>query len=680
MKVLKHITLCLLVLPFVGMAQTYDVKRANEFFDRFDYPEAINRYERIKSKEDHYTIEVARNLATSYRKTLNYESAEMYYKEVVGWEDQSLVQAEDLYYYARMLQANGKYDASVPWMDKFMTMSANDTRALQNKGYSVERIQRLNENPEKFDIRKAGINSDMDDFGPVYYSDDMIVYTSNKAFGGAAVNRTYKWDGKPFLNMYTAKVDSSGSLSEPELFVKDYKTKYHEGPATFSRDFNMVVFTRNHLKKKGLSEEKINNLQLMYAVRDSEGNWMEAEPLPFNSNEYSCGHPSLSADGKRLYFASNMPGGYGGADIWISYLTETGEWSIPSNAGPMVNTAGNEMFPFVHSNGNLFFSSDGHFGLGGLDIFMSRYTGKFQFEKAVNLGAPLNGARDDFSVVLNEDLDFGYFASNRDTGNTGDDIYKFVYDPQLRIEVVVTDNETKEKLDSANVKVIVVEGNSLLDSALTDENGKIEMDVEETAYAIIVSAEGYDADTIIYEPEFDGAQTLFTVAVALDPAPLPMFYVGKVLDVGEVLFDRDKYVIRDDAALILDSVASIMEDNPGMHIECRSFTDCRHSADYNEKLSQKRAEASMKYLIKKGIDMERLTANGYGETELIADCPCECEQSIQEIGIKQFRDCEDEQVSNCTEEQHEMNRRTEFKITAMEDVEAMDDASEEEGE
>jgi len=656
-----------MVLPFVGMTQTYDVKRANEFFDKFDYPEAIDRYETIQEKEKNLTFEVTRNLAISYRKVLDYTNAEAQYQKVVSWGDQSLVQAEDLYHYSKMLQANGKYEESVEWMDKFVAQAGNDSRALQNKGYSMARIQRLLEDQEKYDIRKTSINSNNDEFGPVYFEDEMIVFTSNNAAGGPMLNRTYKWDGKPFLNMYTAKVDTAGNLSEPELFAKEYKSRFHEGPATFTPDFDMVFFTRNHLKrgKKGRAEDKTNNLMIMWAKRDTSGEWMEAEPMAFNSREYSCGHPSISADGKRLYFASDMPGGFGGSDIWISYLTDAGEWSIPSNAGAMINTAGDEVFPFVHKNGNVFFASNGHFGLGGLDIFMSRYTGKFQFEKAVNMGVPLNGPMDDFSLVMNDDMDFGYFASNRDTGNTGDDIYKFHYNPQLFLEVVVTDKETKEKLDSAKVEIIQVQGNELLDSALTDENGKIQQEIEEKTYAIIVTADGYDPDTIVYTPEFDGAQTLFTVEAPLTPAPLPMFYVGKVLDVGLVLFDRDSYKINKDYAAILDSVVSILEATPTMKLECQSFTDCRHTADYNQKLSQRRADASAKYIIDKGIDEERITGVGFGETELVSDCPCECEQGIQEIGIREFRDCEDEQVSNCTEEQHQMNRRTELKIVEM---------------
>jgi outer membrane protein OmpA-like peptidoglycan-associated protein/tetratricopeptide (TPR) repeat protein len=666
MKVsVKLIVIFFWMTPIFLLGQSYDVKRANEFFDRFDYPEAIARYEQIQEKEKHLSFDVSRRLAVSYMKVLDYEKAEAQFKKVISWGDQSKVQAVDYYYYARMLEANGKYEESVAWMEKFMELSAFDTRALANEGYGMERIRRLQKDPEKFDIRYTQINSENDDFGPAFFG-NQIVFASNRDISSPFVNRVYSWDGQPFLNLFSADLDSKGSLMGVELFQKEYKSKFHEGPACFSRDYSEVYLTRNHLNsgKKGRSEEGTNNLTIHFARCDENGIWMESEPMPFNSKEYSCGHPSLSADGRILYFSSDMPGGHGGTDIWYCLRNEDGSWSSPWNAGKMVNTAGNEQFPFVHPNGNLFFSSDGRFGLGGLDIFMSRSTAPHIFEKAVNMGAPLNGPRDDFGVILNDAMDFGYFSSNRETGAGGDNIYKFLYQPKLELEVLVIDAETRAPIDTSYVEMTA---SRFDDSEMmqTDSSGKVRKEVEELEYLIGATAPGYKGDTASFAPEFDGAQTFFTLVIPLEPAPTPLFYVGKVLEVDPIYFDRDKYNIRPDAALVLDSVVRIMEENPSMVLECMSHTDCRHSADYNMTLSDNRARSSVQYIIDKGIDPERIKGNGYGETMLIADCPCECEDSISDIGLKEFRDCEDEQVSHCTEEQHQLNRRTEFKIVAM---------------
>jgi outer membrane protein OmpA-like peptidoglycan-associated protein len=469
--IMKHlIIVSAFIVPALGFSQA-SVKKASNYYTNYSYPKVI---EKLEGKEN-LSTEAYRELAESYKIANDFVKAEASYAKVVAAPDKI---AEDVYHYAQLLKMNGKYVEAQTQMDAYAALN-NDKRAklyARNKNYVVDLLK----DKGQFTIKNLEVNSMQQDFGAVYYK-DQIVYTSSKTPIKGAYRR---WNGNnlAFLDLYAGKANSGSEITEAKKISKLNK-KYHEGPASYSKDGNTVMYTQDNYKAK--SSDGVRKLE-MYEAKFTDGKWGDKVPFPYNNKEYSMGHPALTADGNTLYFASDMPGGKGGVDLYKTSRSADGKWSTPENLGDRVNTEGNELFPFIHESGLFFFSSDGMPGLGGLDIFATEMKNG-QAGKIINIGAPVNGSKDDFSMVLNAEKTKGYFASNREGGKGDDDIYSFnLLKPFKFGKTIKGTAKDKEGNLLAGTKVNLYDPETMaFSSVTTTETGAYTFEVDEPGTYIL---------------------------------------------------------------------------------------------------------------------------------------------------------------------------------------------------
>lgn len=442
---------------------------------------------------------------------------------------------------------------------------------------------------------------------------------------------------------------SDSTLGTPKMFAKNIKIPFHEASPVFTKDGQTMYFTQNnYLKgKKGKNSEKVTLLKI-YKAKLIDKEWSNVEELPFDSDNYSVAHPALSPDEKTLYFASDMPGTLGQSDIFKCKIDEDGSFGIPENLGTKINTEGRETFPFVSENNELYFASDGHPGLGGLDIFYSKIENGV-FSKVKNIGETANSPNDDFSFVINTKTKRGFLTSNREGGKGSDDIYQFFETRQLNCEQklsgLVTDLETGAIIINAKMSLF---NNTfkVIKTSTSDKNGYFYFDVDcDTNYYI--RAEQTDYNTVEKRIEIPNNSGKTEVSIQLDKNIKEVKNgddLAKTFGIKIIYFDLDKSNIREDAALELEKILDVLLENPTIKINIRSHTDSRASFEYNDQLSEKRAQSTMAWLVNNGIETSRLTAKGYGERELVNKCA-------------------DSVI--CTEEEHQANRRSEFIIEGL---------------
>ena len=742
------IALLIFALTSVGQETSAKEKKAFEAYKGFSYSIAMEKYEEIGVT----TIEQKRILAQTYWKLDSLNRAEKLFAEVVLEQAHS---ADDIYDYASVLRQNKKYSQSDEWMVKFSEMNGTDSRGIAyvNKiGYYEE----LQKNKDQFVIENLEVNSEQQDFGAIYYK-DQIAFASSRE-GTKSILRRWNWNQLPFLDIYLADYEN-GNLKNPKIFHKKLNKKYHDGPLAFSKEGDFMVFTRNNYTEK--SEDNIVRLKL-FSSRLIDGEWSKPEPLPYNSSAYSCGHASISGDTKWIYFASDMPGGVGGVDIYKAPINEDGTFGEAVNMGREINTEGNELFPFIHpTNEMLFFSSDGKVGLGGLDVFVAQIKSDYSIGKVANVGVPINSNRDDFSFVLNEEMSSGFFSSNREGGKGDDDIYtyllekpftfgvkvnvlskdennnlisginlrlldglggdlgliqeedengvffilppskgkykiigakddyldaltvieieegeeevdavlRFEKEPSLSLYALITDKSTNQPLEG--VKITITDNLSgAIEKIITPNTGDYlrpltDKKLNDTgSYNLNIEKEGYLGKVLTYTALFDRDGT-YSIHTDLDLSLEPIALGGdlsKIIDINPIYFDLSKHFIRPDAAIELDKIVKVMNENPKMVIELRSHTDSRGSDKSNESLSDRRAKSSASYIAARISNSERIYGKGFGEykpnsitledgTEIV----------LTEEYINSFK------VSNSKKykELHQMNRRTEFIIIEM---------------
>lgn len=489
-------TLLLLTGFAVGLwAQSAKLKRAKRLMENLAYTEAIEQYNQILEKEDNAEAKI--NIAEAYRKVNDPENAEYWYGQVVR-----LPEAEPIHnlYYGQMLQRNGKCDLAKEWYDNYTAAVPDDERGqLLSRACDYE-DELMTKNSGIFTINHLDINSSVDDMSPAMYKDGLVFASERDQ--GVATKRTGAWTGRPFLELYYVEArdnssrDTSGQCtfiySRPTKFTKDLNSKFNDGMASFSEDESEVFFTRNNVVggKTETSDEGLVKLKVFYASHEDDDDWGELQSLPFNSDEYSVAHPALASGGEKLYFASDMPGGFGGMDLYVSEK-ESGRWGPPMNLGPTINTEGNELFPYFANNGErLYFTSDGQIGLGGLDIYYSEDRGNGEWSTPENMGFPINTIADDFGIVFNKEGTCGYFTSDRIGGAGRDDIYSFVKQA-APVQILVYDAITNEPLEQANV-VNSCTGNTLI----TGANGKITIDQKlNECCSFTANLEGYLENT-----------------------------------------------------------------------------------------------------------------------------------------------------------------------------------------
>lgn len=638
---------------FLITAQQTKINKADNLYEKFAYVDAIKTYERVAEK-GHKSVELFQRLGNAYYFQGKLIDANKWYSELFSMNQE--VEAEYYFRYAQTLKAVEDYKKADQMMQKFYQKSGTDIRANLAKSQQ-DYLDEIKRNSGRFRIANAGINSEFSDYGTSFYKSE-LVFTSARDTGGV-FNRKHSWTNQSFTNLYGAKVTDNGNFETPERFSKQVSTKFHEASAVFTKDGNTMYFTRNNFNngKKRRSDDKIILLKLYKAERE-DGKWINITELPFNNDNYSVSHPALSPDEKTLYFASDMPGTFGVSDIFKVSINADGSYGTPVNIGNKINTEARETFPFVSENNELYFASDGHPGLGGLDVFVTKINDDNSFGKINNVGAPVNSNKDDFAFFIDTTTKIGFVSSNRLEDNLGyDDIYKFTEILPLPKECEqillgrVVDLDSQEPI--ANARVILFDMlENKLEEVTSDKDGNYDFGVVscDTKLKIRASKEKYTTNEITVNIPKETGETKTEIALELTEKPLkPGDDLRKALGIDIIYFDLDKSNIRRDAAVELAKIADVMKQYPKMEIDVRSHTDCRQTAAYNLALSDRRAKSTIAWLVKNGIEKSRLTGRGYGESKLVNDC--ECEPTNQ---------------SSCTEEEHQKNRRSEFIITKVE--------------
>ncbi|MGV7108163.1 OmpA family protein [Flavobacterium sp. U410] len=614
-------TLSFVIACGMVSAQIKDTKAADKLFDRYEYTEAANEYLKLadKGKADAY---VNKQLAECYYNVFNSKEAVTWYAKVV----QEPQEAETYYKYAQMLKAEGKYAEADKQMEKFASLAPKDQRAITfkaNKNY----LSDLKGQTKLFDIQLSDISSDKSDFGAVLASDNTLYFTSARNTS----RKTHGWNDEPYLDLYKATYNANGTISEATE-IDELNTKWHDGPLTITADGNTVYFASESFNEGQFEKEKATYQRLkkgkiyLYKATKEGEKWTNKKPLPFNDATYSVRNPSISKDGKTLYFSSDMPGGIGGEDIW-KVSVNGDEYGTPENLGTLVNTEGNESFPFIADDNVLYFSSDSKQGFGGLDVYKVDLNKK---DKAVNLGAPVNGEKDDFSFAYNKAKKVAFFSSNR----TGvDNIY--IATPVCGVNglVIVKNAKTGAVLEGATIMALD-DKNTTVATKTSAMDGKSSFTLLcEKAYSFQASKSGFDPAVATLNPT-EGGNAI--VEVLLEPIK-PIITETEVI-LQPIFFEFNKSNITAQGAEELDKLVEVMNEHPEMVIFVKSHTDSRGSDKYNLNLSDRRAKATVQYVISKGISKERITGQGFGETEPKVDC------------------------KKCTDEQYAQNRRSEFMI------------------
>lgn len=636
----KSILFYLIILSFYGSelyAQQSQIKRADKKYDSYAYVDVIQTYEKVALK-GYKSEDMFKKLGNAYYFNSNFEGAAKWYGELFVLNPNP--ESEYYYRYAQSLKATGALEKSNQIMEEFRSKFTNDIRG---KLYSETSnyMDQIKANSGRYTIEDAGINSKYSDYGTFVY-DNKIYFASARDTGNFS-QRKHTWTGEYFTNLYFSAVDSV----KVKKLKNGLNSRFHEASPVFTKDGKTVYFTRNNYVngKKGKSENKINFIKLYKATLENN-KWTNITALPFTSDNYSTAHPALSPDERTLYFASDMPGTLGQSDLFKVSINDNGGFGTPENLGKSINTEGKETFPFVTDENEIYFASDGRPGLGGLDVFAGKLNKDGIISDIQNLGTDINSPQDDFAYVIDPVSRIGYFSSNKEGGQGSDDIYKFIENRALRcvqeLNGAITDAQTGVVL--AEAKVTLYENNVIKNTTITDSNGayKFEVDCGKT-YNVRAEKEKYATKEVsISIGKLSGKTSL---PIALDPAACKVTVgddLGKCFGIKMIYFDLDKSEITTAAAVDLEKILQVLNDNPTMKLDIRSHTDSRQTHQYNQALSQRRAKSTINWLVKNGVKTNRLSGKGYGETLLQNGCS---------DGV------------DCSEAEHQMNRRSEFIIT-----------------
>jgi len=605
------------------------------------YFEAIELYKKAYVKEDGRDVkaEIIFKIAESYRLSDQAEQAEVWYeKSIIAQYADPLAQL----YLADVKMQNGKYDEALVEYQKYVAKKPTDPRGKMGIE-AAEKAQKWADNPTKFIVEPVVlINSEYYDYSQAISDKkgNELVFTSTRE--GSMGSKVSDVTGDNFPDLYTTKRDKKGKWSEPVLVEGDeVNTEAGEGAPIFNSRKNIMYFTRCQFQKNGYF-----GCQILSAKKQGT-KYSTPEVLPIASDSIIIAHPALTPDDKILIFASDLSGGQGGKDLWYIRQESRTKWSAPINLGPEINTKGDEMFPYVRSNGDLYFASNGHVGMGGLDIFVAKKKGEGKWSNVKNLQSPINSNANDFAITYDGDANRGYFASNREGGRGKDDLWKFNEPPILfKLLVEVRDIETGELLTAAKVKLVGTDGTTAEKETGSDgraefaKNGDKDYINENTSYSITVSkpnylnAKGKETTVGIVESKIF-AHLYELQPIGTDPIKLP-----------DILYEFNKTGLTDQAKDSLDYLYKILVDNPTLVIELRANTDSRGSVPYNNRLSQGRAESAVNYLVSRGIPLARMVPKGYGESNLLIS-----DAEINKLATEEER-----------EAAHQLNRRTEFSI------------------
>ncbi|GAB3536229.1 OmpA family protein [Pontibacter brevis] len=661
----KYTPLCFIVAAMLGLGPVAhgqsSLRKANDHYENYEFALALQSYQEAIQKRTP-TLETAKRIADSYRLTRQTQQAENWYGKVVTMTGREPM---NLYYFAEALRSNGKYaEAKEQYMlwGEEMPEKAEKAQELMEASEMAARWMRQPA-VAKVEPLKALNNASYSDFSPVQFGSKGILFTSDRGLKPTGNKKkdqaqVYGWTGRPYLQLFTAEQDAQGNWGNPTALQDVINSQYHNATASAAGDEKTLYFTRTHVvqrktrvntdptswvkEEESANKDYVNRLEI-YTAEKQGANWSNIQPFVYNKvEEYSVGHPALSPDGKVLYFVSDMPGGMGETDIYYSLRKTDGSWSAPVNAGPVINTEGRESFPYVDADGKLFFSSDGHVGMGGLDIFSAEGV-QGNWRKARNLGYPINTPQNDYGIMFTEPGTKGLLSSNREASNGTDDIYTFdILNKPIVLAITTLERKQNKKKQTVQevlpeTRIVMLQKN-VKDSTVfvTDEKGKYFLD-------------GRAGDTYTFSGARHGylkmQNSAQVPAAAPDTVEVALLFdkneLEKAIVLENIYYDLDKSDIRVDAAKELDKLATLLENNPQIEIELSAHTDSRESQDYNQALSERRAQAAVDYLVSKGIERDRLTAKGYGKTRLVNGCG---------DGVI------------CAETEHQKNRRTEFVI------------------
>ncbi len=643
---------CTLFLGTTEVQAQAGLKKSNKEYDQWAYIESTNIYEKVL-KRGYASQDLLEKLGNAYYFNARYSEAQKHYERL--FTDFSNEELSTVYYYryAQTLQHTGNEVEAKRYYDEFVKRAGNQTQIAQFRKNEAELKAQIKANSGRYDqVENLPINTPYADYGSFVHN-NQLYFTSARDTGSLA-KKVHTWTGESFTNVYNYSLADANQKQKVTRIKGDVKSKLNEATAVITNDGQTMYFTRNNIvnNTRKYDADKNTNLKI-YRATLKDGKWTNVEELPFNSNEFSTAHPVLSKDEKLMYFASDRPGGYGNSDLWRIAIHDNGTFGGPENLGPEINTEARETFPFINENNELYFSTDGRVGLGGLDVYGVKTKADGSYGEVQNVGEPINSKADDFAYYIDFKSKQGFFSSNREGGRGNDDIYRFVETRVLPLEcvqdvlVTVIDGKTKNVISDASLTLydlLYVDQNSR--SNYTEGSYQFHTDFEcGTSYRVKATKEGYEtAETDFYIPTKSGKTE---VTLTLHPEKVPVKKgddLFKVLNLNPIYFDLDKSNIRPDAAAELAKVLAVLEEYPTMKIDIRSHTDSRASHKYNDQLSDRRAKSTRGWLIAQGIDASRLTSKGYGERELLNKCA---------DGVK------------CSEEEHQANRRSEFIIVEM---------------
>lgn len=645
MKAQKYILiLAAFLICNASFSQEGRINAANSEYDQFAYIKTSEIL--LKVANDGYkSVELFQKLGNSFYFNNKMDDAAKWYGELMAMDQ--IVDAEYYFRYAQALKSQENYDESDKWMIRFNEARPDDLRgkAFLSKVDYLNSIDRMSH--DDVDLYNMDLNTEFSDFGSNQFK-DQLVFASTRGGGNK-----YNWNEQPYLDLYSVTKKEDGSYTEAKALNDKINTRFHESSASFTPDDQFMFFTRNNYYKRKFKkgEDGINRLQMFRAIQQSDGTWDDVVPVHFNSDDYSVAHPSVNVYGTKLYFASDMKDSAGASDIFVVDIRPDGSLGEPKNLGFGINTEGHESFPFINEDGDLFFSSNGYPGLGGLDVYVIR-----DFEEKMetnardfiieNLGRPFNSAMDDFAYYENLGTKEGFITSNRDGGKGDDDIYSFIVpDCKQLVEGYVKDLDTKEIVPGAIVALYDASNNEIESKVVGDE-GYFAFEVGcETEFLIRGVKDTYIGDEKRFTTPKIKQELEIELLLDKDEQEVTIGDdLAKALDIPIIYFDFDKHNIRYDASVELEKVLIVLNTYPTMEIDIRSHTDSRGTSEYNDTLSEKRAGSTRQYLIERNISADRLTSKGYGEKELKNHCS---------DGVE------------CSEEEHQLNRRSEFIITKM---------------
>lgn len=641
----KQITYILFTLIASGsqvLAQQSKIDLAQKKYDQLAYSESIKTYEAL-AKDGYKSKELLENLANAYYYKAEFAPAKRWYDSLFLFTEE--LSANTYSKYVNTLKTQQEYTKADQVMVQMGKKYPTDSRVKLHVSYK-EYLKSNKKAPSATTVKNAGFNSANFDFSPAFLGDSAIVFSSTRATPRALVKK-HSWTGEAYTNLYwVTQLSKKGSqlkdsISVPKGLNGQINKYYNESSAVFTKDGKTMYFTRNNQLKNKAKTDTLNTVLLkIYKATYDGKKWTNVKELPFNNDNYSCAHPALSVDEKELYFSSNQPGTIGMSDIYKVAILENDTYGTPENLGNKINTEGRETFPFITSDNVLIFASDARAGLGGLDLYYVHLDSENKEVKT--FGAPINSPQDDFGLIYKEAVKEGFFTSNRTEDNRGkDDIYSFKSLELPKIFKVKATTIEEGTGAAVEAQVILMDENKNQIGQLTAKNGKFEFADLEQQKKYFITLTHPDFETLEGPITFSGKETNLELKLKKKELELSEVDLAKILGIRIIYFDLDKHFIREDAAFELQKIANIMKEYPQMNIDVRSHTDSRNAATYNQKLSQRRADATRAWLIKQGIAPERLKATGYGESKLINQCV---------DGVK------------CSEAEHQANRRSEFII------------------